>query len=167
MLEIWLQSLDQEDPLEKDMATYPSILAWRIPWTEEPGGLQSTGAQRVGHNWAINTLQAPTLPGKHLLSPPPQIESTCYVLPPHRTDAMVPCMSLRYPSSVRPVIVQEMGISEIAGWPRWCMKPSGYGLVLPSRIMLSKVGILGTKWGQRFTVCLLSIYYVLEGFFFK
>ena len=50
MLEIWLQSLDQEDPLEKDMATYPSILAWRIPWTEEPGGLQSTGAQRVGHN---------------------------------------------------------------------------------------------------------------------
>ena len=50
MLEIWVQSLDQEDPLEKDMATYPSILAWRIPWTEEPGGLQSTGAQRVGHN---------------------------------------------------------------------------------------------------------------------
>ena len=50
MLETWVQSLDQEDPLEKGMATYPSILAWRIPWTEEPGGLQSTGAQRVGHN---------------------------------------------------------------------------------------------------------------------
>ena len=42
-----VQFLDQEDPLEKDMATYSSILAWRIPWTEEPGGLQSTGLQRV------------------------------------------------------------------------------------------------------------------------
>ena len=39
-----------EDPLEKKMATYSSILAWRIPWTEEPGGLQSMGSQRVGHN---------------------------------------------------------------------------------------------------------------------
>ena len=39
-----VQSLDQEDPLEKEMATYSSILAWRIPWTEEPGGLQSTGS---------------------------------------------------------------------------------------------------------------------------
>ena len=50
MLETWVQSLDQEDPLEKGMATHPSILAWRIPWTEEPGGLQSMGPQRVGHN---------------------------------------------------------------------------------------------------------------------
>ena len=40
-----------EDPLEKGMATHPSILAWRIPWTEEPGGLQSMGLQRVGHDW--------------------------------------------------------------------------------------------------------------------
>ena len=45
-----VQSLDQEDPLEKGMATHSSILASRIPWTEEPGGLQSTGSQRVGHN---------------------------------------------------------------------------------------------------------------------
>ena len=43
-------SLDQEDPLEKEMATHPSILAWEIPWIEEPGGLLFTGAQRVGHN---------------------------------------------------------------------------------------------------------------------
>ena len=42
--------LDWEDPVEKGMATHSSILAWRIPWTEEPGGLQSTGLQRVGHN---------------------------------------------------------------------------------------------------------------------
>ena len=42
--------LGQEDPLEKEMATHPSILAWNIPWTEEPGGLQSMGSQRVGHD---------------------------------------------------------------------------------------------------------------------
>ena len=45
-----VQSLGGEDPLEKGMTTHLSILAWRIPWTEEPGGLQSMGSQRVGHN---------------------------------------------------------------------------------------------------------------------
>ena len=45
-----VRSLGQEDPLEKGMATHSSILAWRIPWTEEPGRLQSMGLQRVGHN---------------------------------------------------------------------------------------------------------------------
>ena len=45
--ETWVQSLGQEDPLEKGMATHSSILAWRIPWTEEPGGLQFVGSQRV------------------------------------------------------------------------------------------------------------------------
>ena len=47
MQETWVQSLGQEDPLEKELATHSSILAWRIPWTEKPGGLQSTGSQRV------------------------------------------------------------------------------------------------------------------------
>ena len=47
MWETQVQSLGQEDPLEKGMATHSSILAWRIPWTEEPGGLQSKGSQRV------------------------------------------------------------------------------------------------------------------------
>ena len=52
MQEIWVQSLGGEDPLEKGMATHSRILAWKIPWTEEPGGvgLQSMGLQRVGHN---------------------------------------------------------------------------------------------------------------------
>ena len=50
-----VQSLGWEDSLEKEMATHSSILAWKISWTEEPGGLQSTGSQRVGHNWATNT----------------------------------------------------------------------------------------------------------------
>ena len=51
-----VQSLGREDPLEKGMATHSSILAWRIPWTEEPGGLQSLGSKRVGHNWATDTF---------------------------------------------------------------------------------------------------------------
>ena len=51
MQETQVQSLLWEDPLEDEMATHSSILAWRIPWTEEPGGLQSIGLQRVGHDW--------------------------------------------------------------------------------------------------------------------
>ena len=50
MQETQVQSLGWEDPLEKGMATHSSILAWRIPWTEAPGGLQSMWSQRVGHN---------------------------------------------------------------------------------------------------------------------
>ena len=54
--ETWVWSLSQKDPLQKGMATYSSILAWRIPWTEEPGGLQSIGSQRFGHDWTTNTF---------------------------------------------------------------------------------------------------------------
>ena len=50
MQETWVRSLGREDPLENERATHSSILAWRIPWTEEPGGLQSMGSQRVGHD---------------------------------------------------------------------------------------------------------------------
>ena len=50
MQETWVQSLGQEDTLEEEMATHSSILAWRIPWTEEPGGLQSMVSQRVRHD---------------------------------------------------------------------------------------------------------------------
>ena len=50
MQETRVQSLGQEDPLEKEMVIHSSILAWRIPWTEEPGGLQSMGSHRVGHD---------------------------------------------------------------------------------------------------------------------
>ena len=53
MQETRVRSLSQEDPLEKEMATHSSILAWEIPWTEDPGGLQSMGSQRVGHDLAI------------------------------------------------------------------------------------------------------------------
>ena len=49
-----VRSLGREDPLEKEMAPHSSVLAWRIPWMEEPGGLQSMGSQRVGHNWVTS-----------------------------------------------------------------------------------------------------------------
>ena len=54
MQETGVQSPGQEDPLEVDMATHSSILAWRIPWTEEPGGLQSLGLERFGNDWETN-----------------------------------------------------------------------------------------------------------------
>ena len=54
MWETRVQSLGQEDPLEKEMAAHSSILAWRIPWMEEPGGLQSMGSRRVRHDWATS-----------------------------------------------------------------------------------------------------------------
>ena len=57
MQETWVQSLGREDALEKEIATQSSILAWRIPWTEEPGELQSMGLQRVGH-WVTNAFTA-------------------------------------------------------------------------------------------------------------
>ena len=50
MRETWVRSLGGEDPLGKEMAIHSSILAWKIPWTDEPGGLQYTGSQRVGHD---------------------------------------------------------------------------------------------------------------------
>ena len=56
MRETRVWSLGKENPLEKGMATHSSILAWEIPRTEEPGGLQSMGLQRVGHNWVTNTF---------------------------------------------------------------------------------------------------------------
>ena len=61
MQETWIRSLSREDPMEEGMATQASILAWSIPWTEEPGGLQSMGSQRVGtlSDSAITTYLAP------------------------------------------------------------------------------------------------------------
>ena len=57
MQETWVCSLGREDSLEKGMATHSSILAWELPWTEEPGGLQSMRSQRVGNNLAMKQQQ--------------------------------------------------------------------------------------------------------------
>ena len=54
MQEIWVQSLGQKDPLEKEMATHSTTLAWKIPWTEELGGLQSMALQELGMTWCLN-----------------------------------------------------------------------------------------------------------------
>ena len=56
MWETWVQSLGREGPLEKEIATHSSTLAWKIPWTEEPGQLQSMGLQRVGHDFTFTLL---------------------------------------------------------------------------------------------------------------
>ena len=71
MWETWVQSLVWEDPLEKGTATHSSSLAWRIPWTQEPGILQSMGSQRVRHDWGafIPALQADSLLLRHQASP--------------------------------------------------------------------------------------------------
>ena len=59
MQETWVTSLGQENPLEKGMATHSSILAWRVPWTEKPGELQSMALQRVSHNSVTNAVEQP------------------------------------------------------------------------------------------------------------
>ena len=72
MWETRVRSLGQEDPLEKAMAPHSSTLAWKIPWTEEPGGLQSTGSQRVGHDWATSlplSQSSPISPTPHHTHP--------------------------------------------------------------------------------------------------
>ena len=64
MWETWVRSLGWEDPLEEGMATHSSILAWRIPWTEEPGGLQSVGLQRVRQGWVTTHSIQPLANGE-------------------------------------------------------------------------------------------------------
>ena len=68
MQEVQVPSLGGEDPLEEEMATYSSVLAWRIPCTEEPGGLQSTGSQKVRHDFSVlrdNFVQDRKVKSKH------------------------------------------------------------------------------------------------------
>ena len=66
--ETQVQSLSREDPLEREMATHSSILAWRIPWTEEPGRLQSMGSQRAGRGWVTDTFTFTEYPGASLVA---------------------------------------------------------------------------------------------------
>ena len=79
MQETWIQLLGREDPLEKEMATHSSILAWEIPWTEEPGGLQFMGSQRVRGDLAT---KQPPLPGT-VKEIPLQMEIFPYKQTPH------------------------------------------------------------------------------------
>ena len=65
MQEMWIQSLGQEDLLEEGMATHSSILVWKIPWTEEPGGLQSMGSRRARYDWAHTCAHTITIKSEH------------------------------------------------------------------------------------------------------
>ena len=68
MQEVWVRFLGQKVPLEKKMATLSSILAWEIPRTEEPGGLQFLGSQGVGHDWATEHTHIPALAERQALN---------------------------------------------------------------------------------------------------
>ena len=111
MQETWVWSLGQEDPLEKGMATHSSMLAQRTPWTEEPGGLQSLGSQRVGHDWVTNAFTFHlVLTSQRSLKPsilkfpqlPPWLSMCLSVFPcpPENTGASLPFARL---TSQRPV----------------------------------------------------------------
>ena len=76
MRETQVRSLGWEDPLEKEMATHSSILAWKIPYMEDPGGLQSTGSQRVGHNWESSL--SPSCPLSQWCHPTISSSATCF-----------------------------------------------------------------------------------------
>ena len=80
MQETQVQFLGWEDPLDKDMAAHSSILAWRIPWTEEPGGLQSMRLQRVGHDQATEQSQAYTSDFSHTVSLCEKLKHLCEIL---------------------------------------------------------------------------------------
>ena len=79
--EMWVGSLGLEDPLEKEMASHSNILAWKIPWTEEPGRLQSTGLQEVGEDWAMECTHCHVLIPSFHCEPPFCREPACYTGP--------------------------------------------------------------------------------------
>ena len=104
---VW--SLGREDPLEKRMATDSSIPAWRIPWTEEPDGLQSMGSQRVGHHWATDTftlLSGPSSTRPSLLTMPCLLPKSQSLGPCLSTSVASPYLSLH---KILPVGLQRMG----------------------------------------------------------
>ena len=131
MQETRVQSLGQEDPLEKEMATHSSILAWRIPWTEEPGGLQSTGSQRVGHDWATSLSLLLYLQSRNdflLISPHTHASQSFYIFffPPACTPA---CLYSYVYSHIfihmfPSVHTHCMTSTEL--WREWCSNPFYY-----------------------------------------
>ena len=100
MREAWVWSLGWEDPLEENTATHSSILAWKIPWTEEPGGLQSTGSQRVEHEWtythtaefACLSQRQAVLPCPFILAEfPPRLSSVLQLIFPETINSVTGC----------------------------------------------------------------------------
>ena len=91
-----VRSLSWEDPLEEGMAIHSNILAWRIPWTEEPGRLQSMRSQRIGYNWSNGRH---TSTSTHLLSSFPHSLSICIIYDVSMLLSLIPVQSYRLPSS--------------------------------------------------------------------
>ena len=102
MRETWVRSLGQKDPLEKEMVTHSSILAWRIPWMEEPGRLQFMGFQRVRHHWATNTftfsLRIIFLPLLTVLSSPKVIQAQALTVFKEWSEVVQSCPTLCDPT---------------------------------------------------------------------
>ena len=137
MQETQIRSLSQEDPLEKGMATHPSILAWRTPWTEEPGWLQSIASQRVRHDWrdlacmhppTYSTIRITLLLDLVLMYPRRGMYSTS-------TDSS----TLLFPLSLLDLLIRRHRQGLLGGWS------SGWGLRLlaPS----AGAGVRALAWG--------------------
>ena len=111
--EMSVQSLDWENPLGEETATHPSILAWKIPWTEEPGVLQSKGLWRVGHDWRTEYARLPSIhPSIHPLSTPPFIHPLIYLF------IMFLLISFHLSRIMPGDKDKKINISDI-GFPRW------------------------------------------------
>ena len=132
MRETWVWSLGQKDPLEKEMATLSSILAWRIPWMREPGGLQSMGSQRVGHDWATSlSFFVPieyVMPFNHLIFYHPLLLLPS-IFPSIRVFSNEWVLHIKRPSigvsssaSVLPMNTQDWSPSGLTGWISWQSK---------------------------------------------
>ena len=136
MRETWVRSLGREDPLEKEMATHSGTLAWRIPWTEELGGLQSMGSHRVRHDWvtSLSRLVMAFLPrSKRLLISWLQSLSTVILEPKKMKSVTVSIVSASICREVMGLGCQDLSffgcwvLSQLFHFP---LSPSSMGLVL-------------------------------------
>ena len=155
MRETWVRSLGWEDSLEKEMAIHSSILAWRILWTEKPSRLQSTGSQRVGHDWA--TSPSSGRPGVPSISDSPDTEillwTTCkwmYIgshLSQTLGEMLVPTSS-QLLALIRTVMIISEGFSCIRHLPAW-----SHSAVLPWELVFIIIPIIERKTLRLMTVC--------------
>ena len=159
MLETQLRSLGQEEPLEKESATHSSILAWKIPWTEEPSGLQSEGSQRVRHDWTTEHVHVrEALHRVHVNDSgcgPPTFSSPCFFVPGRQAQPLIhqipPVHSELFPpqGNHRVRLIMLISLCRQIQLPSACgsfrnLYRSCYllGLTSPSRTVIK-------RWGER------------------
>ena len=131
MRETWVRSLGQEDPLEKEMATHSSILAWKIPWTEDPDRLQSMGSQRVRHDWETSLTHSLIITYNYKIQPVHSKGDQSWVFI-GRTDAKAETPIL-WPPHVKSWLIgkdsdagRDWGQEEkgTTGWDGWMASPT-------------------------------------------